>query len=272
VHEGGNATVHTHRRVGVEAQAAQHGEGPLFEGVVLARHVAVVLGAAGPVIFIASYLVNGATQPGHSSWHDTISTLSLARRGWIQVAGFTVYGALALCFAEGLRRSGAIRGWGWRLLVIAGLGLLVIGPFRTDPILGFPAGEPAVTIGGGTVHTLTSLVVFVAVPAAMLATRRHSSRDWAAFSVAGSVLSLLAVVVYAALVAAAHGHDGGDSPAGLFERLPTLFIGLWQVAFAVRVWTGRHLAASRQLPGRGTADSGLRSAGLDSALRAEEGR
>ncbi|HEX4831234.1 MAG TPA: DUF998 domain-containing protein, partial [Trebonia sp.] len=59
----------------------------------------LALGAAGPPVFIACYLANGAAQPGYSSWHDTISALSLARSGWIQVANFMLYGVLTRCFA-----------------------------------------------------------------------------------------------------------------------------------------------------------------------------
>jgi hypothetical membrane protein len=244
------------------------------QGVLLA------LGAAGPVIFIAGYLINGATQPGYSSWHDTISTLSLARHGWIQVANFMLYGALTLCFAEGLRRSGAVKRWGFGLLVTAGLGLLVIGPFRTDPILGFPVGEPSVVTSGGTVHNMSSLLVFLAFPAAVLVTTRRPFRGWAAFSIASSVLSVLAVVVYFAIVSAAHGHQGGDSPAGFFERLPTLFIGLWQVALVYRLLTGKYFHAQSDQSGprvrrrlRGGGDGMFRPAGshLDPALRGEEG-
>ncbi|MEU4227599.1 DUF998 domain-containing protein [Nonomuraea sp. NPDC026600] len=202
-------------------------------------HILLALGAAGPVTFITAYLVNGATQPGYSSWHDTISALSLAPHGWLQIANFVLYGVLTLCFAEGLRRSGTINRRGYALLVTAGLSLILIGPFRTDPILGFPAGEPAVITPGGTVHNLAALVVFLAFSAAAFATAHRPLRGWSAFSIASGALSLVAVAAFFATVAAAQGHDGGDSPAGFFERLPTLFIGLWQVAFAVRVLTGR---------------------------------
>jgi hypothetical protein len=87
------------------------------------------LGAAGPVIFIATYLIDGATQPDYSWWHDTISTLSLGRHGWIQAASFVLYGVLTLCFGEGLRRSGGVRPWGYALLVVAGL-----APDRHRPV------------------------------------------------------------------------------------------------------------------------------------------
>jgi len=232
----------------------------------------LALGSVGPVIFTACYLANGAAQPGYSSWHDTISALSLARHGWIQIANFMLYGVLTLCFAEGLRRSGAVRGWGFRLLVIAGLGLLVIGPFRTDPVLGFPAGEASVTTATGTVHSLTSLVVFLAFPAAALVTTRRPFGGWAAFSITSAVLSLLSVVAFFALVTAAHNHSGGDSPAGLFERLPTMLLGLWQIAFVIRVLTGRQLSAGgdrHALPGPGRQFS---PSGLDPAAGGEEAR
>jgi hypothetical membrane protein len=200
-----------------------------------AYRVLLSLGAAGPVIFIATYLIDGATQPGYSSWHDSISTLSLAPRGWIQIASFVLYGLLTLCFAEGLRRSGSITAGGFALLVVAGLCLVLIGPFRTDPVLGFPPGKSSAATPGGTIHNLGSLVIFLAFPVAVFVTTRRPFRGWAAFSVANGVLSLVGVAAFFAAVSAAKGHVGGDSPAGLYERLPTLFIGLWQVALAVRV-------------------------------------
>jgi hypothetical membrane protein len=209
-------------------------------------------GVAGPVIFVAAYLVNGAAQAGYNSWHDTISTLSLADHGWIQVANFMLYGVLTLCFAEGLRRSGAANAWGFALLVIAGLGLLVIGPFRTDPVLGFPAGQPTIVTPGGTVHSIGALVVFLAFPAAAFVMALRSSRGWAAFSIASSVVSLVAVALFFAAVSAAKGEDGGDSPAGFYERLPTLVLGLWQVAFGLRVLTRRAVHARRPVVPEGS--------------------
>lgn len=226
------------------------------------QRVLLTLGAAGPVIFIAVYLAAGAARPGYSTWHDTISTLSLTGTGWIQVASFMLYGVLTLCFAEGLRRSGAITRRRWAFLVIAGLGLLVIGPVRTDPVLGYPAGAAATATAGGTVHDMVSLVVFVAFPAAVFTGPWRPFRGWAAFSDTTAVLSLAVVAVYFAVVSAAHGQAGGDSPAGLLERIPTVLIGGWQVAFAARVLAARPLAGSRpagavlEVAGEGGGDRG----------------
>jgi len=199
----------------------------------------LALGAAGPVVFVAGYLVNGARQPGYSSWHHTISTLSLARHGWVQDANFVLYGTSTLCFVEGLRRSDAGNASGFGMLGIAGLGLIVVGGFRSDPILGFPVDEPAVETARGTVHNIASLIVFLAFPGAVLVTTGRPFRRWEALSIVSGVLSFTSIAAFSATVAAADVSDGGNSPAGLFERLPTLFIGLWQVAFVVRVLSGR---------------------------------
>jgi hypothetical protein len=133
---------------------------------------------------------------------------------------------------------------------------------------------------GGTVHNLSSLVVFLAFPAAVLVTTQRPFRGWAAFSITSSVLSVLAVGVYFAIVSAAHGHHGGDSPAGFFERLPTLLIGLWQVAFVFRVLTDEQFPARSEQSGprvrrmlRGAWGGMFRPASspLDPAVRGEEG-
>ncbi|GAA2637818.1 DUF998 domain-containing protein [Paractinoplanes durhamensis] len=198
----------------------------------------LALGAAGPVLFAATFTINGAIQPGYSSGHDTISTLSLAQYGWVQIANFVLYGVLTLCFAEGLRRSAALRTSAYALLALAGLGLILIGPFRTDPVLGFPPGEPTVVTATGDVHNTGALLVFLAFPVAAVAALRRPLAGWALFSIGCSTASLIALAAFFAAVTAAHGQDGGNSPAGLYERLPVLFMGLWQAAYAMRALTG----------------------------------
>lgn len=226
-----------------------------------AERLLLSAGAAGPIIFVGGYLANGARQPEYSSWHDTISTLSLGRHGWLQDANFMLFGASTLCFAEGLRRSGAVKATGFGLEVIAGLGLVVIGLFRSDPILGFPPGKPTVVTPRGTVHNVASLVVFVSFPAAALATTSPPLRGWDVFSITCSVLCVAALAAFFATVEAAAGEDGGNSPAGFLERLPTVFIGVWQVAFVLRVLTGRAVPAYGDRPISGMGRRLRRAAG-----------
>ena len=62
-------------------------------------------GAIGPPLFIIVLLIEGATRPGYSAWHNYGSSLSLSNQGWMQIANFLVCGLLTLCFAIGLRFS-----------------------------------------------------------------------------------------------------------------------------------------------------------------------
>src|SRR3984893_8778873 len=87
----------------------------------------IACGAIGPILFILAFLVEGATRPGYSAWHNFVSDLSLSNQGWMQIANFLICGVLVLCFALGLRQvfqSGKGSVWGPLLLGIFGLSLL----------------------------------------------------------------------------------------------------------------------------------------------------
>src|SRR5437870_11526006 len=100
-------------------------------------------GVIGSPLFVIVLLIEGATRPGYSAWHNYVSSLSLSDQGWMQIANFLVCGLLSLCFAVGLHRvlrSGRGSIWGPLLLSLFGLGLIVAGLFVTDPSLGYPPG------------------------------------------------------------------------------------------------------------------------------------
>src|SRR6266704_711398 len=109
----------------------------------LATRLLIAGGAIGPLLFIIVLLIEGATRPGYSAWHNYGSSLSLGPGGWVQIANFIVCGLLMLCFAIGLRqvfRTGKGAVWGPLLLGIFGVSLIVAGVFVTDPSLGYPPG------------------------------------------------------------------------------------------------------------------------------------
>src|SRR5260370_17386513 len=62
-------------------------------------------GAIGPLLFIIVLLIEGATRPGYSAWHNYGSSLSLGDQGWMQIANFLVCALLTLGFAIGLRQA-----------------------------------------------------------------------------------------------------------------------------------------------------------------------
>ena len=139
-------------------------------------------GAIGPLLFILVFLIEGATRPGYSAWHNYVSSLSLSDQGWMQVANFLVCGILTLGFAVGLRQvlqTGRGSVWGPLLLGIFSVALIVAGLFVTDPSLGYPPG----THGSGpqtlhgTIHGLAGLIAFSSLPIASFVMARRFAGD-----------------------------------------------------------------------------------------------
>ncbi len=82
----------------METSAKSIGEQPLVIRLLLA------CGAVGPLLFIAVFLIEGATRPNYSTWHNVVSSLSQGEQGWMQMTNFIVCGALVLFFAIGTSR------------------------------------------------------------------------------------------------------------------------------------------------------------------------
>jgi hypothetical membrane protein len=210
----------------------------------LSTRMLLLLGIAGPVLFVVVFLVAGATRAGYDATRQFISLLSLGNGGWLQATNFIVGGVLIAGFGIGLRRAWAggrgtrsAAAWTPRLIVFVGLGLMLCGIFVTDPAQGYPPGAPAglptsVSWHAG-LHYLGALIVFVGLPAAMwIAARRAPSanaRTWAAYSLASGILMIggwLATFVLA-------GPDGTLAIAGLLQRIAVVAGFQWLVATAV---------------------------------------
>src|SRR6266567_426199 len=158
-------------------------------------------GAIGPLLFMIVLLIEGATRPGYSAWHNYGSSLSLGDQGWMQIANFLVCGLLTLGFAVGLRQvfqTGRGSVWGPILLGVFGVSLIVAGLFVTDPSLGYPPG----THGSGpqtlhgTIHGLAGLIAFSSLPIASFVMARRFAGDpnwkgWALYSIVTGVLVIV---------------------------------------------------------------------------------
>jgi len=70
----------------------------------LATRLPILCGAVDPLLFTLADLIEVATRPGYSPWHNFVSSLSLGDQGWMQIASFLVCGGLTLCFSVGLRQ------------------------------------------------------------------------------------------------------------------------------------------------------------------------
>jgi Protein of unknown function (DUF998) len=195
-------------------------------------------GAIGGPLFIAVFLIEGATRKGYDPWREPVSALALGSRGWTQQTNFIVTGLLMLAFARGLRHAadgepGGPR-WGPRLIGAYAIGLIGAGVFVTDPVRNLGESSPAAPGLHGTLHNVFSMQVFAALGAAGLSYARWFARRgehrWAICSSASGVLVPGGIVLFGRALSQT---DGLGRIAGLIQRL-TIALGWgWLVALAV---------------------------------------
>ncbi len=169
-------------------------------------------GLAAPILFVATFLVEGATRPGYNAWTDYVSELSLGIDGWMQVADFIASGWLLLAFSTAVYQAVRI-GAAPRLTPIVfsvmGFGLIAAGAFPTDPV------AARLTLHG-ELHTLaTAIIAGSAALGCILAwedLRRDRRRStWARWYLGAGMASISLFAISLFLPA-------GASP-GLLERI-----------------------------------------------------
>ena len=199
-------------------------------------------GALGPLLFIAVFLVDGATRAGYEPMRHQVSYLSLGDRGWVQVASFLVTGGLLIAFAFALHRamSGGIGSVGGPVaIVLTGAGLVVAGLFPTVPAFGYPPGTPDAfpkdVPATAYFHVLGALCYFGGMTAACVIMARRFRRQrkdaWAAYSIATAAL---VVVFFGASSADPSGSPFFPAIAGLLQRV-SIIAGLTWIA-ALGYW------------------------------------
>jgi hypothetical membrane protein len=192
-------------------------------------------GVVGPLLFVAVFLVEGATRPGYSAWRNYVSQLATGDLGWMQVANFLVCGALVLAFALGLRQ--AIRGTRGSigapaLLALFAVALLVAGVFTTDPGLGYPVGAPPVHTTHGLIHGFAGLAAFTLLPAACFVMAWHFTseprgRRWTLYSLA---VGLFIVVFFIGSTTASAMDASGtwsNAATGFLQRIAIITGWTW---------------------------------------------
>lgn len=202
------------------------------------ERVLLTCGVIGPPLFVAVFLIEGATRPGYRPLRHPISSLALGASGWVQSVNFLILGgsilALALGLRPALRRYGAGL-WAPLLIGLVGVGLVGAGVFPTDPISGYPMGTPMVPVGTarGVLHAAFSTPVFTALPAAcfVVAYRfaKVGRRKWAYYSVATAVVFLICIV----LASIGFSQHPTFMPIGGLLQRVTVIVGLaWLTALA----------------------------------------
>jgi len=210
----------------------------------LTTRLLIACGAIGPLLFILVFLIEGATRPGYSAWHNFVSSLSLSDQGWMQIANFLICGMLMLCFAVGLRqvlRSGKGAVWGPLLLGVFGLSLIIAGLFVTDSSLGYPPGTSSSTQTlHGIIHGANAPLAFGSLTIAIFVLARRFARDpaWRGWTLYSLVTGILFVGSFIACLAVAQLDQSGvfpNSPAGLLERIAIIIGWGWIALVALRL-------------------------------------
>lgn len=195
---------------------------------------------AGP-LFVATFLIDGATRKDYNPLRHPVSALSLGPRGWVQVLNFAVAGSLYLAGAAGLSRSADTRGvgrLGTAIFGATGIGLLGSALFNTDPVSGYPPEASVASLQNSrtmTMHEVAALPIFLGIPAASFAyswrfLRRHQ-RGWACYSAGTGVLVLASM----GIAGAGFGQAARlVNVAGLFQRVAAVTGFSWLTALAVR--------------------------------------
>lgn len=202
-------------------------------------------GAIGSLLFIIVFLIEGATRPGYSAWHNYVSSLSLSDQGWMQIANFLMCGLLTLGFAIGLRqvfRTGRSSVWGPILLGVFSLALIVAGLFATDPSLGYPVGthSSGPQTLHGIIHGIAGLITFssLAIAGFVMARRFAGDPNWKGWALYSTITgTLVAVFFIASTVVSALDENGvlPGSPTGLLQRIAIIVGWSWIALLAMRL-------------------------------------
>jgi len=195
-------------------------------------------GAIGPVLFMITFFIDGATRPGYEPWRNLVSQLSTGERGWVQIANFELCGALLLVGTSGLLRIRASRVVTLLLGVLA-VGLIAAGVFATDPGFGYPPGErePTQPTFHDMVHGVVSVIVFftLSVLPVVVALQARSSRRWAWYSLLSGVAALVFITAAALVAAEQQRIVTPDAPMGVLQRISVVAGFAWLAAFFIRL-------------------------------------
>jgi len=204
----------------------------------LSTRALLACGTIGPVLFMITFFIDGATRPGYDPWRNFVSQLGVGERGWLQIANFILCGVLVLAGAVGVRRGPGSRVVAVIIGVIA-LGMIGAGIFVVDPGLGYPPGErvPPRPTFHDSAHQLVSLIVFLALGLAPLvvAVLTRATRAWAAYCLLSGIV-VLAFFAATVVVSAQEERIFTGAPIGLLQRVSVAAGLAWLSAYFLSLW------------------------------------
>ena len=187
-------------------------------------------GVAGSVLFVGSFLIQGATREGYDPSREYVSSLSIGHGGWVMIVTFLVTGILMAGFAVGLSRSmWSGRGSTWipRLMGVFAGAVFFAGVFTVDPSGTYPPHTPerANPSGHAAGHGLSANLLFLSmIVAAIIYTirfREQKRTGWAIYT-----------AVSALVVVSTIGGRGDADTLGIFQRIGLITLFGWIAAIA----------------------------------------
>jgi hypothetical membrane protein len=177
----------------------------------------VSCGGVGALLFTATYLIEGATQPGYDAWQQAIAALSLGPGGWVQQVNSVVYGVLLVLAAVG-----------WYRVLVPGKGA------RWFPLLQGIGGLCLIGIGVVSVltplHTILAwaLIISLALGCPALGGQFRDVLHWRGWAVYSYITGALILIFWGAFQQGASGNVGWLVPiTGLTERFAAGSHALW---------------------------------------------
>lgn len=182
-------------------------------------------GVAGAVLFVVTFLIDGATRQGYQPVRHPVSALARGPRGWVQTANFVVSGLLITASGPGIALASDST-WLAVAVIVFGLALVASGLFPMDAMRGYPPGTPdttpTTTSTSHKLHDWAGVAVFVSLPAAALIAAL--TIDDTPVAVASAVTAVGLVALFFQFGAAWEA----DSPrAGLIQRLKIICGWTW---------------------------------------------
>jgi hypothetical protein len=162
--------------------------------------LAALAGMIAPLLFIATFTVEGWLRQGYDARRMFISALSLGPRGWIQILNFLFLGVAFFAFSRGVAaafREGKASRAGHVLLTIIAFAFFASGPFVMDPMGTVREQMTA----HGVLHSIFGAIVFSLAPVTCYVfwRRFRSDESWRSLRawtlVAGVVITLAVVLL-----------------------------------------------------------------------------